>query len=100
MLVYNVTVGVDKSIADDWLHWMKHVHIPDVMRTGMFVENRVFKVLSHDDPATISFAVQYFSISIENINDYLTNYAPKLRKDVEDRYGDKQLAYRTLLEEC
>ena len=33
MIIYNVTVGVDKSIEADWLAWMKEVHIPDVIKT-------------------------------------------------------------------
>jgi hypothetical protein len=100
MIVYNVTVGVDKTIAVDWLKWMREAHIPEVMRTGMFVQNRIFKVLTHEDPASESYAIQYFASSMENVNNYLAKFAPKLRKDVQDRFGDKQVAYRTLLEEC
>ena len=99
MIIYNVTVGVDKSIASEWLSWMKTVHIPNVMKTGMFVSQRVLKVVTHDDPETVSYAIQYTAASIDTLKRYLDDYAPALRQEVQDKFGDKQIAYRTILEE-
>jgi hypothetical protein len=98
MLIYNVTVGVDKSIETEWLKWMQESHIPKVMQTGMFLGNQVLKVLTHDDPESTSYAIQYTVANMKNLQDYLENFAPALRKDVQDKFGDKQLAYRTVLE--
>ena len=39
MIVYNVTVNIDKNIVDDWLTWMKEIHIPEVMKTGFFIKS-------------------------------------------------------------
>jgi len=30
MILYNVTVSIDPEIAEEWLTWMREVHIPDV----------------------------------------------------------------------
>ncbi|MBT6516091.1 MAG: DUF4286 family protein, partial [Crocinitomicaceae bacterium] len=38
MIVYSVTVKVNQEIEENWLRWMKEVHIPDVMATGFFLE--------------------------------------------------------------
>ena len=99
MIIYNVTVGLDKSIEREWLVWMKTVHIPNVMRTGKFVSQRVLKVVTHDDPETVSYAVQYTAASIELLQQYLDVHAPALRQEVQDKFGDRQTAYRTILEE-
>lgn len=99
MIIYNVTVGVDKSIEQEWVSWMKSVHIPNVMRTGMFVSQRMLKVLTHEDPHSASFAIQYSASSMELLQQYLDVHAPALRKEVQDKFGDKQVAYRTILEE-
>jgi len=40
MIIYSVTVNIDDSVHDEWVTWMKEVHIPDVMATGYFLENR------------------------------------------------------------
>jgi hypothetical protein len=98
MIIYNVTVGVDKSIEDEWLTWMQGSHIPKVMNTGMFVGYQMLKVLTHDDPGSTSYAIQYSVVSMKNLQDYLEQFAPALRKDVQDKFGDKQMAYRTVLE--
>jgi hypothetical protein len=99
MIIYNVTVGVDKSIESEWLTWMKTFHIPNVMRTGKFVSQRMLKVLTHDDPHSASYAIQYSAVSMDVLQQYLDAHAPVLRKEVQDKFGDKQIAYRTILEE-
>ena len=45
MIIYNVTVNIDDSIADQWLAWIKE-HIPQVLATGKFTDAKLTKVLS------------------------------------------------------
>ncbi len=99
MLIYNVTTGVDKEIEQEWLLWMMEIHIPDVMRTQMFISYKLYKVLSSDDENTISYAVQYSARSLKEVDRYLEEYAPALREDVKKKFGDHQASFRTLLEE-
>jgi hypothetical protein len=100
MIIYNVTSSVDKEIAEEWISWMKDKHIPELLKTGLFFEYKILKVLSHDDnESTFSFAVQYYAKSIGDVQEYLENHGPRLRNDVRQRYGDRVVAYRTLLEE-
>jgi len=99
MLIYNITVGVDKSIEQEWLSWMKAIHIPNVMKTGKFISYRVLKVITHDEPDSASYAIQYNAVNLEVLQQYLDLDAPGLRKEVQDKFGDKQVSYRTILEE-
>lgn len=97
MIIYNVTVSVDHEIADDWLNWMRSKHIPDVMATGMFIENRLLRVLTGENSGS-TFAVQYTCESHERLENYQTEFAPALQKEHLQRYGDKAVAFRTVLE--
>ena len=36
MILYNVTVGIDEDVEEEWLVWMIKIHIPEVMATEMF----------------------------------------------------------------
>ncbi|HZY81898.1 MAG TPA: DUF4286 family protein [Cyclobacteriaceae bacterium] len=99
MIIYNVTVGVDKAIETEWLLWMKEVHIPDVMRTKMFLNSRIYRVLTTGDENSVSYAIQYSARSLTEIDQYLEKYAPALRDDVTKKFGDKAVSFRTLLEE-
>ena len=49
MLIYNVTVGVDKAFEQEWLLWMREIHIPDVMATRMFTGYKIYKVLASEE---------------------------------------------------
>lgn len=99
MLLYNVTVGVDKDIEVEWLQWMKEKHIPAVLKTGMFVNYKIYKVLHDQDDGTISFSVQYFAKTIDHVQQYLEVYAPMLIEEHKRRFANKHVAFRTLLEE-
>lgn len=99
MLIYNVTVGVDKQVEQDWLLWMREVHIPEVMNTKMFVSYKMYKILSKEDEGSTSYAIQYTAKSLKEVDLYLEKYAPALRDDVKKKFGDHQASFRTLLEE-
>lgn len=99
MLIYNVTVGVDTSIEKEWLAWMKETHIPDVMNTGMFVGYKIYKVVGVQEGESVSYAIQYLAQSLNEIEEYLERFAPRLREEGHKNFGDKQAAFRTLLEE-
>jgi len=99
MILYNVTVGIDPAIEQEWLEWMKSVHIPEVMATGMFVSHKVYKVFVQQEGDNPSYSIQYFAESIDKINLYLEKYAPSLQQAHMQRYLNKHVAFRTLLEE-
>lgn len=97
MIIYNVTVNVDDSIHGEWLAWMRSVHIPDMMKTGMFTEYRFCKILSEEDTGT-TYSFQYSCENMDMYRKYLDEFAPALREQVKEKFGDKFVAFRTLLE--
>lgn len=99
MLLYNVTVGIDKDVETQWLQWMKETHIPNVLRTGMFVSHKIYKVLHDQEDGTTSYSIQYFAETIEHVTRYLEVFAPVLIEEHRKRFHDKHVAFRTLLEE-
>ena len=98
MILYNVTVSVDREIEAEWLAWMKSAHVLDVINTGMFQTAKIFKLLQVDDEGA-TYAFQYFTDSLDKIEIYQRDFAAGLQQEVVDRYGDKFVAFRTLMEE-
>ncbi|MEX2335897.1 MAG: DUF4286 family protein [Fulvivirga sp.] len=98
MILYNVTIGIDADAEKEWLAWMKEQHIPKVMGTGLFLEHKIFKVLGEEEEQSISYSIQYFAETLDKVVDYLNNYAPPLVEEHRQRYKDKHVAFRTLLE--
>ena len=39
MIIYNVTISIDKEVENHWLDWMKNTHIPDVMQKVSLLQN-------------------------------------------------------------
>lgn len=101
MIVYSVTVNVDEEIHQDWLAWMKNKHIPDVIATGIFTEYRMLRVISRNDGEEgTSYNIQYSCPSMADLHQYQAKHAPALQKEHSDRYENKFVAFRTLLEEA
>jgi len=99
MFLYNVTVGIDADIEQEWVLWMKMTHIPDVLRTGLFVDYKFYKVLHDNGDGSISYSVQYFATSLDNVVLYLEKFAPALVEEHRQKFRDKHVAFQTLLEE-
>jgi hypothetical protein len=99
MLLYNVTFGVDKVIETEWIAWMKINYLPAMMNTGLFIDYKMYKVLTHDDETSVSYSVQCFAKKIEDVLMYLNEYAPHLTELHREKFKDRHVAFNTLLEE-
>lgn len=99
LVLYNVTVNIERQVEEEWLLWMKKEHIPKVLATGMFVENKIFKLLHDEDDGSTTYSVQYFAKSVGHVQQYLEKFAPALIKEHMDRYKDKHVAFRTLMQQ-
>jgi hypothetical protein len=97
MIVYNVTVKVDASIAYAWIDWMQKEHIPDMIATGCFTHAQVLHLYELDDETGITYAVQYHARSRELYEKYLEEHAAVLRKKAVDKWGDRFVAFRSVM---
>lgn len=96
-IIYNVTINVEHSAHDAWLKWMKETHIPDLMKTGLFLENRFSKVLV-DEQQGVTYSVQYLCANMDDYNTYREKHATALQLDAKKHFEGKFVAFRTLLE--
>lgn len=98
MIIYNVTINIDESVHDQWLHWMQTKHIQDVLNTGCFTSARLVKVLVDEEMGGLTYSAQYFAPSKAALDDYKQNHAPLLKDESTRLYADKMLTFRTDLE--
>jgi hypothetical protein len=88
-----------KNIAEEWLEWMKHEHIPEVMQTGCFMDYKILKLLNNDsDDEGVNYAIQYTCEDIATLERYRKNFGPGLMQKTAAKYGENILAYRSVLE--
>ncbi|MFY0689852.1 MAG: DUF4286 family protein [Cyclobacteriaceae bacterium] len=100
MIVYNVTINIEPAVEQDWLIWMKTEHIPRVMETGFFLNNRMLRLLNEQPDATgTTYAIQYTAADIGKLEEYLEKEAPRLQQESLQAFPNKFVAFRTFLEE-
>ena len=97
MFIYNVTISVDKNSHDEWLKWMQEIHMPDVIKTGCFIDSRMLKVLNVEDEG-VTYSAQYTFLEMSDMEEYQAKHAQRLQQDALHKFKDKFVAFRTLLE--
>jgi hypothetical protein len=98
MIIYNVTTHIDHSIHEAWLTWVKEIHIPEVMQTKCFTKFQMIRMLEVDEMEGVTYAIQYYAESKADYNRYMELYAPAFQKSIMETWGDKTIAFRSLMQ--
>jgi hypothetical protein len=86
-------------VQDDWLKYMKDVHIRDVMRTGCFTKCEVSRVMEPVDKDEFAkYRIEYFCSSIQDYERYRKEFAAVLQHEHAQRYAGKFTAAREVRE--
>lgn len=99
MYLFNETVGIDAGVEQEWLTWAKTLYAPAVMNTGLFTGYKIFKVLHESEDGSISYSLQFFAPTLDNVVQFLEVFAPPLVERQRQLFSHKHVAFRTLLEE-
>ena len=97
MILYNITISIDYDVHEEWLVWMKEVHIPDVLSTKLFLKSKIAKIHAEEEGG-ISYSIQYYLKSWKNYRDYQSSFAGDLQKKYQKKYAKKSVSFRTVLE--
>lgn len=98
MIVYNITIKVEWSIAEEWLTWMQDEHIPEIIKTGCFDRHQLVRLLEIDETEGPTYAIQYYAPTLTKYDYYLQHHAALMRKKVTDKWGQKYVDFRTLMQ--
>jgi hypothetical protein len=98
MIIYNVTIKVENTIAGDWMAWLKKEHIPDMISTGCFTHATILRLLDTDDTEGPTFAVQYHAASEVLYKLYIEKFSEEMRKKGTGKWGKQFIAFRTVME--
>ena len=97
MIIYNVTVSVEESIKSDWLAWIQTTQIPQVMACGIFTKAQINRVITRGD-SNNTFAIAYICSSMKDLHQYQIKFSAGFQQQHALRYGDKVVAFRTIME--
>src|SRR5690625_6904545 len=97
MINYSVNISIEEDIETKWVEWMRNVHIPDVMKTGLFVSCRFSKLTSHKEEGFINYSAQYTCESKNKLDEYQSKFDKDLQKKSLDEFADKMHTFSTEL---
>lgn len=99
MILYNITINIEKEVQEEWLDWMKRVHIPSILNTGLFNENKILKLLTEvDESIGITYSFQYFLPDKTSLEKFQREFEPLIDSALYKKYQNKFVEFRTVLE--
>ena len=93
MIIYNVTVNIDDSVHDEWLHWMRSVHIPDVLAWTVFRKPDVACDESGGKLAVLTYSIQYSARAWRTSSGMNASSRRSCGADALRRYPNKFVAF-------
>lgn len=98
MIIYNVTLKLDHTIEKEWVNWMLDEHMPALYDTGLFESYQLCKLLEQDETDGVTYVAQYHCKSQEEYDTYINEHARRMRDTGMQKFGDKFIAFRTIME--
>jgi hypothetical protein len=97
MFIYNVTTNIEESVHDEWVEWMKNIHIPAMLQTGKFHGATMSRVDVVESMGGITYSVQYKIQDKATLERYFEEDADQLRKQTK-LFEGKFVSFRTEME--
>jgi hypothetical protein len=97
MIVYNDTIILDETVREEWLNWIKTVHIPAIMATGCFSSYKILTVIDSPNEG-VTFCIQYNADDIHQFQQFYMNHLHKFQAIHQDQFPEKFVMFNTLME--
>ncbi len=96
-MIYEVRVTVVASRAHEWREWIEP-HVDAILNTGCFFAARIEESVE-SAPQTQEFVIRYSFHGVADMERYEQHFAPQLRADGMQRFGNDITIRRSILRE-
>lgn len=97
MFIYNVTTNIEEDVHDEWVEWMKNIHIPAMLATEKFEGATMSKVDVVESMGGITYSVQYKIQDKATLERYFEEDAEQLKAQTQ-LFEGKFVSFRTEME--
>ena len=98
MILYSITFNIEPEIQNDWLIWMKNEYFPFGLGTNLFIDVKMFRLITETENQGLTYSVQFFSESLKKVNTYLEKFAPEIVERHNKAFKYKHVSFMTILE--
>ena len=92
MIIYEITTKVRLDLIDDYEHYMREIHILDLLDTGYFESAELTRVTDG------VYRIQYYVKDRETLDEYIDIKAKELRDDFAANFPEGVEVSRAILE--
>ena len=97
MIVHNITFCVDRSVAEEFLPWVREVCVPMAVEAG-FRHRMLCRVMGSPDPGVESYALHLEADGLATVKAWTQSHAKRLATDIAGRWGERVLMFATNLQ--
>lgn len=97
MIIYNITMKVEWTIAEEWLPWMKTMYIPEVLKTGCFEKHQFVRLLQIDETEGPTYAIQFYANNLSNYDAFLLYHSSSISLMLLTKWGKKYIHFDTIM---
>lgn len=99
MLVYNTTYTMPETDARNFVIWIHQVYIQRANESGMLSAPRLLRILSHKDPDTECFSLQFNVESTAILHQWYVKYGQQLNDEMLKVFDQRIAGFSTMMEE-
>ena len=97
-VIFNITVKIEKSIIQLWLQWMVNEMAPAMIDTNCFTKFTILNLLDLDDAESYTYAVQFFSESLEDYQRYIQKFPDNFTEKSLLKWGERTVSFSTVMQ--
>ncbi len=99
MLIYNTTYTVPNDDARNFVIWVHQVMLPRVAEEGTLRKPRMLRILSHKDPDTECFGLQFEVESTALLHRWFVKLGKPLSEEMLELFAQRVVGFMTIMEE-
>ena len=98
MLIYNTTYHVEEDQENYFLIWIQEYYLNEVKKNGVLQAPRLARVLSHREPGSICYSLQFEVIDSATLHRWYQQQGIRLNEEMKKLFKDKVVGFPTLME--
>ncbi len=100
MIIYNITFNTDKSYLTHWSKYIQANFIPQILKTGFFVQHKKLKLLNEVSGLSgETYAIQFYAKELIELENFRLSYENAVLTELRNTFQDHVMFFITILEE-
>lgn len=97
MYLYNITYNISEEVHEEWLRWMREIHIPEVVKEAQFSGAKLIHVLIDEDMGGITYSVQYQMVDKYILDNFIKDKAQNFIAEMNKKFLNHYVSFSTEL---